>query len=73
MSVRRVLASAAAAALMTAPLAAQAIERVPARTQAAEGMVGEKRLSVLLPLAAFLALALFVVLEGSDDDEPVSP
>jgi len=74
MSFRHVLAPAAAAALIAAPLGAQAAERTPAPTPEAEELAGATRLPVLLSLTAFLAVVLFVVLEQSEDeDEPASP
>lgn len=73
---RKTLAAVSAAVLLSAPVAAQSIERSAAPVSNGE-RIGENGLTLPGALAIFAvwAVGVFVIVEGGDDDVelPVSP
>ena len=67
---RRILASVLTAALIGAPIAAQAAERTSASFEEGEQLAGNPWIPWVIGLAGAIAI-IVVVADG--DDEPVSP
>lgn len=64
------------AALVLAPITAQAADRTPSPVQSSEQLAGEEpinMLAILVGIALAVAIAVVVIDEGEEEDSPASP
>lgn len=72
------VAAFASASLVAAPLAAQSVERAPAKVEQAEGLGGGfggrgATTPLILLLVGVAAVVTLILLDDDDGDSPVSP